>query len=197
MNIIKAEMRNMEIKAKNLRKSGFTPASISGVSLEQPLSIQFCTRDVIKLLRAKGEGARIKIELEGKNIMALIKEIARNPVKDYVYDICFQAIQTDSIVRTKSIITLINTDKTVGFVEQDIYDIPYTAQAIHMVEEIIIDIDGMQPEDRVFVRDLDIAKNEDIELLIDPDAIVFSIREKKRAVLETEEGTAEEEVPVS
>jgi hypothetical protein len=54
------------------------------------------------------------------------------------------------------------------------------------VEEIEIDLEGMPLDTYVRVQDLDIAKNEDIELLVEPDDLVLSIVGSRKPAAENE-----------
>ncbi|MPN58221.1 hypothetical protein SDC9_205924 [bioreactor metagenome] len=52
------------------------------------------------------------------------------------------------------------------------------------MQEVVIDLDGMQAGNSVRVEDLDIAKNENIKITIPEDTVIVNVSEFKRAALE-------------
>ena len=192
MNIINAEKRTPQSKAKQLRKSGFTPCCIYGSHLDESIPIQIEKSETAKLLRRKSEGGRVEINLGGEKIMAIVEGISRNPVKDEILHIDFHATLADKKVTTKSNIIIIGKEKVTGFIEQLLFEIPYVALPAHIVETVVIDVTGMKGGERMSLSDLDIAKNENIELLLDAETLVFNVRESRSgsAIREDEEAAA-------
>jgi large subunit ribosomal protein L25 len=76
-----------------------------------------------------------------------------------------------------------------------LFEIPYKALPADMVESVTVDLEGMEIGDSVSLADLDIAKNDAIELLIEADSPVVNIIEQRAAEAsdEDEEGDLGEE----
>ncbi|MEG2082668.1 MAG: 50S ribosomal protein L25, partial [Oscillospiraceae bacterium] len=75
MYILNVEKRNETIKAKQLRKSGKVPVGVCGGDLQETMLLQVNKGDVAKLLRSKSKGGRVTMEMGGKKMSALLKEI--------------------------------------------------------------------------------------------------------------------------
>ena len=81
MNTLKAEKRDMTIKAKKLRREGFVTGCIFGREMKETIPLKMTKGDVEKLLKTEGKGGRIRLEVEGEAYDALIKEVDFNPLK--------------------------------------------------------------------------------------------------------------------
>lgn len=75
-------------------------------------------------------------------------------------------------------VVLLNHEKvTAGVIQLLLEEISYKATPDALVEKVEIDAADLKIGDTVKVKDLDIAKNENIDLLTSPDAIVVSVSE--------------------
>ena len=79
MNTLKAERRDMTIKAKKLRREGFVTGSIFGREMEETIPLKLEKGAVERLLKEEGKGGQVMLEVEGKTYDALIKEVDYNP----------------------------------------------------------------------------------------------------------------------
>lgn len=174
MNIINAEKRTPQSKAKRLRKSGFTPCCIYGSHLDESIPIQIEKGETAKLLRRKGARGQSGNQSWRRENNGHRQKISRNPVKDENLYIDFHATLADKKVTTKSNIIIIGKEKVTGFIRRLLFEIPYVALPAHIVETVVIDVTGMKGGERMSLSDLDIAKNENIELLLDAETLVSS-----------------------
>lgn len=180
MYTIRAENRNTSLKAKQLRRSGIIPGCIYGSDLEKTLLIQIPQSDVKKLLKSKTKGGKVALEVDGKKIIALLWEISRSPLGNQIENLGFQSLVSDEMVTSTARIILLNKEKIPEFIQQTLFEISYKALPSNLVEQIEIDLEGMKVGSYVRVEDLEIAQNEDIELLTAPDSLVVSIIEQRR-----------------
>ena len=90
MNTLKAEKRDLSIKAKKLRREGFVTGNLFGHELETAIPLQLEKGVVEQLLKQERKGGRVMLEVEGKTYNALIKEVDYNSLKKYVNEIDFQ-----------------------------------------------------------------------------------------------------------
>ena len=186
MDILKAEKRTEEIKPRRLRAEGLIPGCVYGGKLEQTVLFQAPTSVVMQLVKTKAEGSKVTLELDGSKHITLLKEIARDPANNKVQHLSFQALVADEMVTSVARIVLLNRDRVNGFVQQLLFEVPYKALPADMVETVHIDLEGMEIGDSTCLADLDISKNEAIELLIEEDSAVVNIIEQ-RAVVESSE----------
>ncbi len=92
MNTLKAEKRDLNNKAKRLRREGYVTGSIFGKDIEGSIPIQMNELEVNALLREVWEGAEITLEYDGKQIPVIIKEIQHNFLQHQFMEVDFQTI---------------------------------------------------------------------------------------------------------
>ena len=191
MNTLKAEKRNMTTKAKKLRREGFVTGNLFGREMTESIPLQMDKRAVDQLLKDEGKGGQVMLEVDGQTYDALIKEVDYNPLKGYVDEIDFQALVSDEKVTSTAEIVILNREAVVGGVlQEDLSEVAYRAFPSALVEKTTLDAAGLKVGDIVHVKDLDIAKNKDIDLKTDPEAVVLSVIPVHNVVPETEVTTA-------
>ena len=157
MNTLKAETRNMSLKAKALRKEGFVTGCIFGRELEKSIPLKMEKSEVERLLKSEGKGGRVLLQLEGKTYDALIKK-----------------------VHSSAEIHLLNESKLVaGIPQQMLHEINYKALPASLVEKIELDVGDLKIGDTIRVKDLVIAKDENIDLITDLDSTVVTVTEPR------------------
>ena len=180
MNTLKAETRNMSLKAKALRKEGFVTGCIFGRELEKSIPLKMEKSEVERLLKSEGKGGRVLLQLEGKTYDALIKEVDYNPLKGFVEEIDFQALVSSEKVHSSAEIHLLNESKLVaGIPQQMLHEINYKALPASLVEKIELDVGDLKIGDTIRVNDLVIAKDENIDLITDLDSTVVTVTEPR------------------
>ena len=195
MNTLKAEKRDMSIKAKKLRREGFVTGCIFGREMKETIPLKMLKGDVEKLLKTEGKGGRVALTVDGQTYDALIKEVDFNPLKGGVDEMDFQALVSTEKVHSSAEIHLINADKLVaGVPQQMLHEVDFKALPSALVEKIELDIGDLKVGDTIRVADLDIAKDKDVDLTTDPEATVVTVTEVRGAAAETEyEDAAEAE----
>ena len=102
MNTLKAEKRDMTIKAKKLRREGFVTGCIFGREMTESIPLKMTKKDVDQLLKTEGKGGRVRLEVEGQTFDALIKEVDYNAMKGWVDEIDFQALVSTEKVHSSA-----------------------------------------------------------------------------------------------
>ena len=193
MNTLKAEKRDMSIKAKKLRREGFVTGCIFGREMKETIPLKMLKGDVEKLLKTEGKGGRVALTVDGQTYDALIKEVDFNPLKGGVDEMDFQALVSTEKVHSSAEIHLINADKLVaGVPQQMLHEVDFKALPSALVEKIELDIGDLKVGDTIRVADLDIAKDKDVDLTTDPEATVVTVTEVRGAAAETEDEAAAE-----
>lgn len=189
MNTLKAETRDMSVKAKRLRREGYVTGNVFGREIEGSIPLKICARDVERLLKTCNKGSRLMLEADGKNYNVLIKEIDYDSMKNQVTEIDFQALVSGEKVHSVAEVVLLNHEKIIeGILQQRLAEIAFQALPDALVDKVEIDVGDMKIGDAVLVKDLPIASAEGIELTTDPEAIVVTVtRAHNVAVEETEE----------
>ena len=190
MNTLKAEKRDLAVKAKKLRREGYVTGNVFGKELEQSIPVKMLSSSVESLLKTTGKGGRILLDLDGQSYNVLIKEVDFNSMKHQITEIDFQVLVAGEKVHSVAEIELLNHDKvTNGVIQLHLEEISYRAFPEDLTDRIQLDLDGVKVGDSIKVKDLPFAQNPQIELLTDPEAIVVSVTE----VRNTEEAETEEE----
>ena len=193
MNTLKAERRDMTIKAKKLRREGFVTGSIFGREMEETIPLKMEKGAVERLLKEEGKGGQVMLELEGRTYDALIKEVDYNPLKGCIDEIDFQALVKGEQVHSTAEVHLVNLEKlAAGVPQQMLHEVEFKALPAALVEKIELDIGDLKVGDTIRVADLDIAKDKDVDLTTDPEATVVTVTEVRGAAAETEDEDAAE-----
>ena len=192
MNTLKVEKRNMQTKAKKLRREGFVTGNVFGKEIEGSIPVQITRKAAEDLLKAHRKGSQLMLDVDGKNIDVLIKEIDYNASKRQIMEIDFQELVKGEMVNSVAEVILLNHDKiTQGIVEFDLEEIAYKATPDALVETIEIDLDNRKVGEEIRVRDLPIASNEKVHVLTNLDESVVRIVEPHNNAVDDED--AEEE----
>lgn len=192
MNTLKAEKRNMSIKAKTLRKEGFVTGCIFGRELEESIPLKMEKSEVDRLLKAEGKGGRVALQVDGKTYDALIKEVDYNAMKGWVDELDFQALVGTEKVHSSAEIHLINESKLVaGIPQQMLHEINYKALPASLVEKIELDVGDLKVGDTIRVKDLEIAKDNNIDLMTDLESTVVTVTELRVVADEASEDAGE------
>lgn len=194
MNTLKAEKRDLSIKAKKLRREGFVTGNLFGHELEASIPLKMEKGAIDQLLKQERKGGRVMLEVEGKTYNALIKEVDYNSLKRCVNEIDFQALVSDEMVHSTAEIHLINLEKlSAGVPQQMLHEISFKALPAALVDKVEIDAGELKVGDTVKVKDLPIAQDKDINLTTDSEATVVIITEVHVSAEAEDTGEADKE----
>ena len=190
MNTLKAEKRDMSIKAKRLRREGYVTGNVFGKEIKGSIPIKLEKSAVDRLLKIHRRGSQVMLDIDGESMDVLLKEINFNPLKGQVDEIDFQALVKGEKVQSVAEVILENHDKVAsGVLQLLLEEVPYRALPGDLIEKVMVDVGNLKVGDSIKVGDLDMAKNEKVDLLIDPETIIVTVSESRNAV---EEDTGEE-----
>ena len=132
----------------------------------------------------------------GRPWMSLIKGNRLQPsARRSIYEIDFQALVSGEKVHSVAEVILLNHEKVnAGLVNQTLHEIAFKAVPAALVEKVEIDVGDMKLGDSIQVKDLDIAKNKDIDLITNPETTVVAVTEIHNQSVDSgeEEDAAEE-----
>ncbi len=188
MNTLKVEKRNMQTKAKKLRREGFVTGNVFGRELNASIPIQISRQAAEEFLKENGKGSQILLELDGHTHNVLVKDISFDSMKHQILEIDFQALVKGEMVHSVAEVVLLNHDKVFGgIVELDLPEISYRATPESLVDKIEIDLSKLKVGDEIKVKDLDIASNQQIIIHNHLEESVVRIVEPHMAVATEEE----------
>ena len=195
MNTLKAEKRDMAIKAKRLRREGYVTGNVFGKEIKGSIPIKIEKSAADRLLKTSGKGSQVMLDIDGESMDVLIKEVDFNPLEGQVDEIDFQALVKGEKVHSVAEVVLINHDKVInGVLQLLLEEISYRALPGDLVEKVSIDVGNLKVGESIKVGDLDISKNENVDVLTDPEAIVVTVSESHNDIPEedTEEADSAE-----
>lgn len=137
-------------KVKSLREQGLIPSVVFGG--KEPIMTQSVYNETEKAVRIAGYHSPIDLTIDGKKQMALVKNVAMDPVKRKILNIEFQAISANEVVEATTPI------KLVGFESSD-------ASKAHLVlSQVLEEIDiKAKPADLPEAIELDASKLATVE----------------------------------
>lgn len=193
MNTLKAEKRSMDVKAKRLRREGYVTGNLFGREIEGSIPVKMHKPDVERLLKTNNKGSQILLDVDGQKYDVLIKEVDFNPMAGRVDELDFQALVSNEKVHSVAEIVLVNHDKIqTGVLQENLTEIAYRAYPSSLVDKVKVDVGEMKIGDVIYVKDLPIAEDKDIDLKTDPESVVVMLNEvHSKGVPESEEDTEE------
>ena len=191
MTTLKAESRDLSVKAKKLRREGYVTGNIFGKEIEGSIPVKMEKLETQKFLKSNTKGSRIDLCVDGKHYDVLIKDIAYNALKGQIDEIDFQALVSGEPVHSVAEVVLLNHDKVQGVLQQHLEEIAYKALPSALVEKVEIDLSGMKIGDSIKVKDLAIAADKDVTLTTDPEEIVVSLAAPHNEALPKDEAAEE------
>lgn len=193
MNTLKAEKRSMDVKAKRLRREGYVTGNLFGREIEGSIPVKMHKPDVERLLKTNNKGSQILLDVDGQKYDVLIKEVDFNPMAGRVDELDFQALVSNEKVHSAAEIVLVNHDKIqTGVLQENLTEIAYTAYPSSLVDKVKVDVGEMKIGDVIYVKDLPIAEDKDIDLKTDPESVVVMLNAvHSKGVPESEEDTEE------
>ena len=176
MNTLKAEKRDLAVKAKRLRREGYVTGNIFGREVKGSIPIKIERKDVDRLLKTDNKGSQIMLDVEGTMYDVLIKDVEFNPLAGKVDEIDFQALVSNEEVHSTAEVILLNHEKIVeGVLQLEMEEIAYKALPAALVDKVKIDVAEMKIGDAVKVKDLPLASAAGITLISDPEAVVVRV----------------------
>ena len=178
MITLKLEKRNPEVKAKKLRRDGFVCGVLYGKEMKESTPIQLTEPEALRFIKANKEGTQVMLDLDGKQVDALVKNIDYDPMKKQIMALDFQALVAGETVATSVQVILENEDAAQGIVEQTLNEVHYKADPANMLDTIVIDFKTLSPDVREFhVKDLVIPEGKTVHITTPEDTLIFHIAE--------------------
>jgi large subunit ribosomal protein L25 len=144
--------------ARSLRREGRVPAVIYGHARE-PQSLSVATRDLDRLIeRVSVASTVIELDLGGRSLRTLIREIQRHPVKRFVLHVDFQELVAGERVSVRVPLVYVGTPEGVrasaGILDQVMHEVNVEADPASIPNHIDVDVSGMGIASALHVSDL-------------------------------------------
>ena len=186
MDTYRVQRRDMEKKAKRLRREGYVTGNLFGRDIEQSIPLQFEVKEA-ENLRKSGH-SQVTLDLEGKKYDVLLKEMYYDATKRQILEMDFQELVKGEVIHATAEVVLENRDAvTEGVLAQLVSEVAYKAKAEDVVEKVIVDCSTLRLGDTVTVADLAISKNKKVEVTTHSDQVVVEVIAAKNKVAEATE----------
>jgi len=197
---LKIEQRSQTGKsyARKLRAQNKIPGVIYSKG-ETPEHISVDPADFYKAYKEAGTTSVIKLNLAGEEIPALIREVQTNPVNEMDFlHVDFLKLDLQEKIRVNIPIVLVNRDNIKlqpSILVQLLDEIEVQCLPTDIPQKAEIDVREMDYNTPKYVRDTDVAKMDNVEVLTELDKVVctLSIPSTETADTGMEEGEETEE----
>ncbi len=174
---IKAEKRDVKKSANALRKEGKIPAVFYGRK-EKSTSIAVPAIDFQKIWRQAGESSIVTLSVEGKDISALINEVALEPVRSTPIHVDFYAVEADRPVEVHVPLEFIGeapaTKDLGGILLKVLHELPIKGLPKDLPQHLSVDISSLATlESQITVGDIPVPQG--ITILSNPEEVIVSI----------------------
>jgi len=158
-----------------MREEGNLPAVVYGPKIgTKPIVV--AKKDLANVLSSHGTNAIITLQVDGKNIQAMIKEIQTHPVTGRYWHVDFNEIAMDRKIKTE--IQVHFEGEPEGVKEGGILQYGDTTVEIECLpkdlpERFTLDISGLRIGDKLTVADLNETNN--LRILAEPEQVLISV----------------------
>ncbi len=173
-------------KVDKLRAEKFLPGVVYSKGGDN-VHIKINEPDFLQAFKVAGTSSVLGLELEGKEIPVIIKEVQKHPFKNQIVHIDFQKVNMDEKVKMTIPIVILNRDsiKTQPSVlVQQLDEIEIECLPGNIPGSIECDVADLGFDEPITVGDLDIAKNDKIIIHRELDDVICSL---SHPTIETEE----------
>lgn len=188
-------------KLKDLRTKGLIPSVVYGGKEPVLLASEYVATE--KVLEKAGYHSPIDLDMAGKKHLAIVKNVAIDPVSRKIMNVEFQAISAREVVEATTPVVIVNFEaseasKTYHFaLTQAIEELDVKAKPADLPKELEIDASGMKEvDDKIVISDIVLPKGVELaDKELDPEQVVASLydpaAEAEKREAEVEEPTVE------
>lgn len=150
--------------------------------------------DFVKVFRIVGTSSLMELEVDGEILPVIVKSVQRDPVKGDVIHIDFQKLDMKQKIKITVPVYLQHRDSIKiqpSVLMQMLDTIEIECLPGDIPESVGIDVSGMDFDTPLYVKDLDIVDEENVEVLTDMESIICTLNEP---TMEEEEEDEEEDI---
>ncbi len=166
-------------EVRKMRREGLMPANIYGADFEST-AIQLPLKDFKSVFAIAKETGLVDVELDGKIIPVLIKNVQIDPSTDEPLHTDFHKVNLKEKISAKIPVEAVGEPKAVtdkiGLLEQPVMEVEVEALPTDLPEKIEVNVENLAAVDeQVLVSDLSVPAG--VEVLTDSAQVVFKIGE--------------------
>ena len=180
--------------ARRIRRAAKVPAVLYGHGGD-PVHITLPGHDTMLALKHGGANALLTISIEGKDQLALPKQIQRDPIKGFLEHLDLLIVRKGEKVTVEIPVHLVGEADPDALIVTEISTITVEAEATHIPEYVEVSIEGLTVGDTVTAKDLQVPSGSTV--LLDDDALIVNVTHAPTAEeVESELAEAEAEVGI-
>lgn len=199
MTAIKMQIEKRSEIGKNvvdkMRENKTIPAVIYSKG-EESIHVSINEIEFLRVYKLAGSSSLLGLELEGETIPAIIKEIQRHPFKNQILHIDFQRLNMNEKVKMTVPVVLVNRDSIKlqpSILMQLLDQIEIECLPGNIPNGAEVDVEDMDFTTPILVKDLDIAKDKNVNILRDLEDVVCTLAQPNRGQADNEETEDTEE----
>ena len=194
MTTLKVQKRDMETKAKRLRRNGYVTGNLFGKEFEGSIPLKIEKQEEERIARECPKGSQLYVDLDGKQYDVLMKELDYDSMTRQIIEMDFQALVKGEKVHSVAEIVLHNKEMvTEGVLEQLLEEVSYKATPDAIVSKVDIDCGKLKLGDSVKVGDLDMAKDKNVDIHTPLDTTIVRVIASHNDVADDEDEEASDE----
>lgn len=178
--------------ARRIRRAAKVPAVLYGHGGD-PVHITLPGHETMLALKHGGVNALLTITVNGKDQLALPKQIQRDPIKGFLEHLDLILVRKGEKVTVEIPVHLTGEPDPDALVVTETSTISVEAEATHIPEYVEVSIEGATVGHQIFARDLVVPSGS--RVLLDDDALIVNVTHAPTAQ-EVEEELAEAEAEV-
>jgi large subunit ribosomal protein L25 len=183
--------------AGRIRTQGLVPAVVYGLGADN-VSVSVSQRELVHILSGgSGMNTLITLDINGKQELAIARELQRHPVRGNVIHVDFVRVRADQTIQAEIPVHLVGEAEGAvrgGILEQLVHTLTVEAKPADFPPSIEHDVSALEIGGQVYVRDLTVPHG--VTVLQEGDDLVAQISAPRVAeVAEGVEGEAVEGAP--
>jgi large subunit ribosomal protein L25 len=178
--------------ARRIRRADKVPAVLYGHGTD-PQHITLPGHDTMLALKHGGANALLTISIDGKEQMALPKQIQRDPIKGFLEHLDLIIVRKGEKVTVDIPVHLVGDPNPDALIVTETSLVSVEAEATHIPEYIEVSIEGLNVGDQILAKDLTVPSGSTV--LLDEEHLIVNVTHAPTAE-EVEEELAEAEAEV-
>ncbi len=158
--------------ARRIRRADKVPAVIYGHG-NDPVHITLPGHETMMALKHGGANALLELSIDGKDTLALTKQVQIDPIKRHLEHIDFVVVRKGEKVTVEVPVHLNGEAARETLVVTDTTTIQLEAEATHIPEYVEVSIEGLPAGTQILASDLELPSGS--TLLLDPETLVVNI----------------------
>jgi large subunit ribosomal protein L25 len=156
--------------ARRTRRAGKVPAVLYGHGVD-PIHVSLPGHEL--MLALKTPNVLLTLDIDGKNRLALPKDVQRDPLKGFLEHVDLLLVRRGEKVDVEIPIQLSGEIAPGGLLTHELTALPVTAEATHIPGAVEVSIEGLQIGASVHAGDITLPSG--VTRTVDPEAVVIHV----------------------